>query len=123
MDCIFCQLEPERIELENNLALAILDKYPITPGHRLIIPKRHCGSYFKLENKEIEACNELLRTVRNQMMAEDPDIGDFNIGINDGPLAGQTVPHCHIHLVPRRKGDVGDPRGGIRHIIPGKGKY
>lgn len=123
MNCVFCELEPGRIVRQNDLALAIGDKFPIVPGHTLIIPKRHCVSYFELSAEEAAACHALMTEVREQLMAEDSQVRDFNIGINDGPAAGQTVAHCHIHLVPRRSGDVRDPRGGVRHVIPGKGNY
>ena len=122
-DCIFCHIDEKRIELENKLAYLIEDNYPVTHLHRLIIPKRHVGSYFELSRPEINACNQLLADARKLIMTHDHSVEAVNIGINDGETAGQTIPHCHIHLIPRRLGDVDNPRGGIRNIIPGKGDY
>lgn len=122
-DCIFCHIDEKRIELENKLAYLIEDKYPVTSQHRLIIPKRHVGSYFKLSRPELNACHQLLADGKKLIKAHDHHVEAVNIGINDGETAGQTIPHCHIHLIPRRPGDVGNPRGGVRNIIPGRGDY
>ena len=108
---------------ENELALAFRDRFPVTEGHTLIIPKRHAVTYFELTEAEVLAVNTLLHSQKSQIQAEDSSVVAFNIGINAGEAAGQTVFHCHIHLIPRREGDVDNPRGGIRHTIPGKGFY
>ncbi len=121
--CLFCSLPPERVVLENELAFAILDGFPVTPGHALVIPKRHAPTFFDLTEDEVAACRSLLHQLRTRTLADDPSVAGFNIGINAGAAAGQTVFHCHIHLIPRRTGDVADPRGGVRHVIPGKGYY
>jgi diadenosine tetraphosphate (Ap4A) HIT family hydrolase len=120
--CPFCTLPPERIIDSNNLALVIRDGYPISPGHTLVIPKRHIGSWFEITQAEQQALLDLLAKAKAVLVTEfNPD--GYNIGINDGPTAGQTVPHLHMHLIPRYKGDQEDPRGGVRWIIPGKAKY
>jgi ATP adenylyltransferase len=121
--CLFCNISEERIIAENDLAYAIRDGYPVTPLHSLIIPKRHAETYFELGQSEINACSELLRKMRNEIETRDREVTGFNIGVNNGESAGQTVAHCHIHLIPRRSGDVEDPRGGVRHMIPDKGYY
>ena len=113
----------DRIILENELIYAIRDKYPITPLHSLIIPKRHVVDYFSLTKDELLSCDALLKEVKNSIQVEDDSVEAFNVGINSGEAAGQTIFHCHIHLIPRRVGDVENPRGGIRHLIPGKGDY
>ena len=120
-DCPFCFIPPERIILSSTLAYAVRDMHPVTPFHSLVIPKRHVIDYFGLTKEELLACNDLLRQVRRGILIEDKKVAGFNIGINVGELAGQTVFHCHIHLIPRRKGDVENPRGGVRNLILGKG--
>ncbi len=123
-DCIFCHLEPDREILEENeLAYSIADGFPVTEHHTLIIIKRHVGSFFDLSRPERNACLFLLDSAKKRVCGDDPSVVDFNIGINDGPNAGQTIAHCHIHLIPRREGDHPDPRGGVRQVIPGKGDY
>jgi len=122
-DCIFCNLKDREMLFENNLALAFYDSYPVTEYHTLIIPKRHVKDYFELAQAEINAVNMLVNQTRNELLKLDPTISGFNIGINNGSDAGQTIFHCHIHLIPRRKNDVENPIGGVRNIIPGKGKY
>lgn len=119
--CPFCVIRKERVLLENELALAIRDSFPVTPLHTLVIPKRHVPEVFDLSRPETNACNELLGKAKQVLLAADPEVKGFNIGINNGEAAGQTVEHCHIHLIPRRLGDVANPVGGIRNIIPGKG--
>jgi ATP adenylyltransferase len=121
--CLFCNLPPERIVSENELAYAIRDGFPVTPLHTLIIPKRHVVDYFGLTEAEVLSCNDLLKAMKTAIVSADPTVIGFNIGMNAGAAAGQTVFHCHIHLIPRRGGDVEDPRGGVRHLIPGKGAY
>lgn len=120
--CPFCTLPESRIVEENEHAVLILDGFPVSPGHSLIIPKRHVGSFFEVSAQERAALFELLD--RAQVLATDHHCPDgFNIGINDGAAAGQTVPHLHIHLIPRYHGDLPDPRGGVRWIIPQKADY
>ena len=121
--CIFCELGKDRIVISNELALGFRDNFPVTPLHTLIIPKRHIKDYFELTQDEFIACNEIIKQLKEDLTKKDPTIEGFNIGMNSGEVAGQTIFHCHIHLIPRRKGDVENPRGGIRHIIPGKGFY
>jgi ATP adenylyltransferase len=121
--CPFCEIPQERIIDENPLAYAIRDGYPVTLHHTLIIPKRHTPSYFQLGSAEMNACNLLLDRARQEIIESDGTVEGLNVGINDGEVAGQSVFHCHIHLIPRRKGDVERPRGGVRHVIPHKGSY
>ena len=120
--CPFCGFQKSKIIDSEELAVTVKDKHPVTPLHSLIIPKRHIGSYFDLGEAEVNACNLLLERQKDIILKEDSGVTGFNIGINDGDTAGQTVMHCHIHLIPRRKGDVDDPRGGVRGIIPGMQK-
>ena len=120
--CPFCKLEKSAKD-ETALAFAIKDKYPVTAGHMLICPKRHVSSFFELGAAEHKACLALLSQLKEKITQNDKTVTSFNIGVNDGKEAGQTVSHCHIHLIPRRKGDVKNPRGGIRNTIPGKGDY
>ena len=120
--CPFCTLDPSRIILSNGHAIAIRDGFPVSEGHTLIIPKRHIASLFEATTEEQAALFELLGQARQQLMDElSPD--GFNIGINDGTAAGQTVMHLHIHLIPRYAGDQPDPRGGVRWIFPDKAAY
>ena len=122
-DCLFCNISKERIILENDLAYAIHDGFPVTEMHSLIIPKRHIYDYFDLTKDELFACDQLIKSLKESILISDSSINGFNIGMNSGESAGQTIFHCHIHLIPRRSGDVVNPRGGIRNIIPGKGNY
>jgi diadenosine tetraphosphate (Ap4A) HIT family hydrolase len=121
-ECPFCTIESSRVVATNSLAFAVRDGYPVSPGHTLAIPNRHVGSFFDLSPQEHDALFELVRDQKRLLDAEfSPDA--FNIGINDGPAAGQTVPHVHIHLIPRYRGDVPDPRGGIRWVLADKARY
>ncbi len=120
--CPFCTLPSERIIDSGHHGVVIRDGFPISPGHTLIIPRRHIGSFFELapdEQPELMALLSRAKSVLDQ--AFNPQ--GYNIGINDGPAAGQTVPHLHIHLIPRYNGDQKDPRGGVRWIIPEKADY
>ena len=108
---------------ENKLAFVIEDAYEVTSGHSLVIPWRHVTDYFELYQSERNAIDQLLRSRREFLLASDDSIDGFNVGSNVGTAAGQTVPHVHVHLIPRRQGDVGDPSGGIRGVIPDKQKY
>ncbi len=121
--CIFCELPEDRIIDKNAHALAFRDAHPVTEGHTLIIPKRHEAEYFDLTDEETLACKYLLERQKHSLMANDVNVTGFNIGMNCGIDAGQTVFHCHIHLIPRRRGDVENPKGGVRHLMPGKGYY
>ena len=122
-ECIFCNLDESRVEIENNLALSFKDLYPVTEGHTLVIPKRHTQSFFDLNKDEKKAIFEILESQKEELVRKDKLITGFNIGINDGIDSGQTVTHCHVHLIPRRKGDMSDPRGGVRGVIPEKQSY
>ncbi len=124
--CLFCSIQSDdskRIVAENELAYAIRDGFPVTEGHTLIIPKRHAPDYFELVQSEVHAINALMTEQKNLLSLADSSVEGFNIGMNCGEVAGQTVFHCHVHLIPRRKGDVENPRGGVRHVIAGKGHY
>ena len=121
--CVFCNIKNDRIVADNEYAYAILDGFPVTAQHSLIIPKRHVEDFFGLTENELLACNSLLQTLRTEIIKEDPSVKGFNIGMNSGSVAGQTIFHCHIHLIPRREGDVENPRGGVRHVMPGRGNY
>ena len=120
--CLFCPPDPSRILAANTFAVAIADAFPVTPGHTLIIPRRHIASLFEATPEEQSALLELLADAR-QILLEERNPAGFNIGINDGGAAGQTVMHLHIHLIPRYAGDTADPRGGVRWIFPDKARY
>lgn len=122
MTCVFCSLPAERIIDHDDHALVIRDGFPITPGHTLVIPRRHVASFFEVTAEERLAMLALLDRAKSLLDAEFAPAG-YNIGINDGPAAGQTVPHLHLHLIPRYAGDRTDPRGGVRWIIPEKADY
>lgn len=122
-ECPFCTPEPERELLtESATAYALLDKYPVSPGHALVIPKQHIADYFALPNKVKTACWMVVDRVK-WLLDERYHPDGYNIGINVGNAAGQTVPHAHIHVIPRYAGDVDNPTGGIRNLIPGRGDY
>jgi len=121
--CEFCEVESKRMIAKDELAFAIYDKFPVTPLHILIIPKRHVSSFFDLDDSEIGSILKLLTQMRTTILAEDSAVEGFNIGVNVGEMAGQTIFHCHIHLIPRRHGDVENPRGGVRGVIPRKQSY
>ncbi|WP_299091480.1 HIT family protein [uncultured Metabacillus sp.] len=120
MSYIFCTIND--ITLENNLAMAFFDKFPVTNGHLLIIPKRHVEHYFDLTSEEKQAMDDLLLQGKELLDHQfNPD--GYNIGINNGEAAGQTIFHVHVHLIPRYKGDMKEPRGGVRGVIPEKRMY
>lgn len=120
--CPFCNPEASRIRLENEVAVAILDSFPVAEGHTLVIPKRHVGSLFDLAVEEQADLWRLVALVRVGLLdGIKPD--GFNVGVNDGVAAGQTVMHAHVHVIPRRSGDVADPRGGVRWVVPDKAAY
>ncbi|MDG1097161.1 MAG: HIT family protein [Methylophilaceae bacterium] len=120
--CIFCGLENDNIFLQNELAFARFDKFPVSEGHILIIPFRHVSNYFELSEKEKSACFELVDLVKQQIdILYKPD--GYNVGININEVAGQTIWHAHIHLIPRYSNDVPNPKGGVRGVIPNKQSY
>ena len=124
--CLFCELQTkgsERIVAENDLAYTVRDGFPVTEGHTLFIPKRHTLDYFGLVPAEVIAIHELILDQRKILLDSDSSIEGFNIGMNCGQVAGQSVWHCHVHLIPRRNGDTEFPKGGVRHVIPYKGNY
>ena len=124
-DCIFCHtlIEQKNIVLINNYCFVIYDGFPVSEGHCLIISKRHFGSFFEATKKELNSIHDLLKIMQRTLSAEDRDIDGFNIGVNSGQSAGQTVMHLHVHLIPRRTGDIENPKGGVRGVIPAKMKY
>ena len=122
-DCIFCELGAGRIIAENELCIAIKDAFPVTEGYILVIPKRHVADYFDLHQPERNAIEVMLREQRQSILEQDNTVAGFNVGINAGASAGQTVFHVHIHLIPRRDHDVVDPRGEVRGVIPSKQRY
>lgn len=122
-NCPFCHLAPAvEVVCESDICVAFYDGFPVSPGHALIIPKRHVASYFDLTNQEREAMTQMMLDVK-QMLDERFHPDGYNIGINVGEYAGQSIFHCHMHLIPRYKGDVENPKGGVRGVIPSKQKY
>lgn len=122
MTCPFCGLPPQRIVRRSENCVAFADAYPVSPGHTLVIPERHVRSFFETSAEEKAGLLRLLEWCRNDLSTRYAPAG-FNIGINDGEAAGQTVMHLHIHLIPRYAGDKPDPRGGVRWIFPEKADY
>ena len=122
-DCIFCNINQSRILYSNEYFYVILDVYPVTELHTLIIPHRHISSYFELSKEEQSSLFLLLKKHKDKLQKIDSTITGFNMGINDGEDAGQTVFHCHVHLIPRRKGDVKNAKGGVRGVISSKQSY
>jgi len=121
-DCPFCSPNRERILLENPLAIALSDGFPVSAGHALVVPKRHVADWFDTSPDERLAILELVDEVKRRIDREhEPD--GYNVGINIGEAAGQTIFHLHVHVIPRYKGDVDDPRGGIRYVLPDKARY
>ena len=121
--CLFCNTNNKEYLIENDLAFATFDSYPVSKHHLLIIPKRHIENYFDLSNDEILACNKIIKLSKNKLEQDDQTIKGFNLGSNTGNAAGQSINHCHIHLIPRRVGDVDNPQGGVRAVIPSKQHY
>jgi diadenosine tetraphosphate (Ap4A) HIT family hydrolase len=122
MACPFCTLAESRIRFESELAVAVDDAYPVSPGHTLVVPRRHVGSYFQLDEAERLALSRMMDRVQREL-AERLAPHAYTIGINDGPAAGQSIPHVHIHLIPRFRGDRDNPRGGVRWVLPEKADY
>ena len=121
--CLFCNSKISGITHENDLAYASYDTYPVSELHCLIIPKRHVIDYFELTDDELVACNDLIKVIKEEILIKDKNVKAFNIGTNAGKIAGQSIMHCHIHLIPRREGDVENPQGGVRSVIPLKQHY
>ena len=122
-NCIFCNIEEDLIVHEYKYFYVIRDAFPVTPLHSLVITKRHVVSYFQCSKKELDEIPVILDTQKTELKILDDTITGFNIGMNIGEDAGQTIFHCHIHIIPRRQGDNPKPRGGIRSVIPLKQKY
>ena len=120
MSCPFCLIN--EYEIENEVAFAIFDKYPVNKGHLLIIPKRHVEQYFDLTSEERQAIDDLLFKGK-ELLDQQYQPDGYNVGINCGEVAGQTIFHVHVHLIPRYKGDIEEPRGGVRGVIPEKRMY
>ena len=125
-NCVFCgiekQIDSSRILYQDSTWIAIYDGYPVSKGHVLLIPKRHCASYFDLNFIELESISVTIGVVKRLLDTKYKPDG-YNIGINCGEAAGQTVHHCHIHIIPRYNGDCENPRGGVRGVIPEKQHY
>ena len=121
--CLFCDVKKTGIVYENELAYASYDSYPVSGHHCLIIPKRHIKDYFELSNDELVACNDLIKLVKKEITDKDPLVKGFNLGTNIGTVSGQSILHCHFHLIPRREGDVDKPQGGVRSVIPNMQHY
>jgi ATP adenylyltransferase len=122
-DCPFCSIASSDVLIENTLSVVVRDKYPVTNWHLLVVPKRHTADYFDLGTAESGACHRLITEARSLIaMLTRPVVG-FNVGINSGEVAGQTVMHCHLYLIPRRTGDHPNPRGGVRSVFPAKADY
>ncbi len=122
LNCPFCQIDNQQILYQDELVISFRDGFPISQGHTLIIPKRHTPSFFELTEQEHKSLLHALNMSKNELnQSFKPD--GYNIGINDGLAAGQTVMHLHVHLIPRYTGDCTDPRGGVRWIFPEKAAY
>ena len=121
--CLFCDVKKSGIAYENDLAYASYDTYPVSKYHCLIIPKRHIIDYFDLNNEELIACNNLIKTLKKEIIEKDQSVKGFNLGTNVGKVSGQSIFHCHLHLIPRRENDVENPQGGVRSVIPNKQHY
>ena len=121
--CLFCNTKESGFTNQNDLAYASYDTYPVSKYHCLIIPKRHIKDFFELTDEELVACNDLIRKVKDEVIKKDPNIDGFNLGTNIGRVSGQSILHCHFHLIPRREGDVDNPQGGVRSVIPKNQHY
>jgi ATP adenylyltransferase len=123
-DCIFCNKTNCTVISTNNHFFVIRDTaYPVTKYHTLIITNRHIDDFFELTKEEMTELDEILKNQKKELKKLDKKISGFNVGVNIGKDAGQSIMHCHLHLIPRRRGDVEDPRGGVRGVIPEKQKY
>ena len=121
--CLFCHLKKNENDHENDYAFVSYDSYPVSKYHCLIIPKRHVIDYFDLSKDELIACDKLIKIIKNEIELKDQSVKGFNLGTNIGKVSGQSILHCHFHLIPRREGDVDNPQGGVRSVIPNKQHY
>ena len=121
--CLFCNKKKQKIIYSGKFMFVVRDSFPVTNLHTLIIPHRHISDFFYLNGNELNDLNKILKDQRKTLLKLDKNITAFNIGVNAGIDSGQSIMHCHIHLIPRRKGDIKDPRGGVRGVIPSKQKY
>ena len=121
--CLFCNVKDTGSNHENELAYTSFDSYPVSKLHCLIIPKRHIKDYFDLTKEELIACNSLVRIIKDEILKKDETVKGFNLGTNIGKVSGQSIMHCHFHLIPRRDRDVENPQGGVRSVIPSKQHY
>ena len=121
--CLFCNVKESGVAYENELAFASYDTYPVSKYHCLIIPKRHVKDFFDLTNDELTDCNSLIKLMKDEILNNDKTVEGFNLGTNIGKVSGQSILHCHFHLIPRRKNDVENPQGGVRSVIPDKQHY
>jgi len=121
--CLFCNKAKQKIIYYSNFFFVVRDSYPVTKHHTLIIPHRHVSNFFDLKDDELKDLSKVLKKQRLSILKLDKKITAFNMGVNAGKDAGQSIMHCHIHLIPRRKGDIKNPRGGVRGVIPSKQKY
>ena len=122
-ECLFCNKKKQNIIYSTKFIYVVRDSYPVTKYHSLIIPLRHVSNFFDLNNEELNDLSSILKKERQSLLKLDKEITAFNIGVNAGRDAGQSIMHCHIHLIPRREGDIENPRGGVRGVIPSKQKY
>ena len=122
-ECLFCNKKKQKIILSTKFIYVVRDSFPVTKYHSLIIPHRHVSNFFDLNEDELKDLNETLKKERQSLLNLDKKITAFNVGVNAGKDSGQTIMHCHIHLIPRRKGDIENPKGGVRGVIPSKQKY
>ena len=121
--CLFCNINQSGTVHENDFAYTSYDSYPVSKYHCLIIPKRHIKDYFDLSNEELIACNNLIKIIKKEIINKDKTVKGFNLGTNIGRISGQSIMHCHFHLIPRREGDVENPQGGVRSVIPKNQHY
>ena len=122
-DCLFCKKKKQKIIYSSEFIFVVRDSFPVTKYHSLIIPHRHVPNFFDLKKDEFNDLSKALKKERQSLLNLDNEITGFNVGVNAGKDAGQSIMHCHIHLIPRRKGDIENPRGGVRGVIPSKQKY
>lgn len=119
--CLFCT-DAKGVSLQNELAYSARDSFAVSPGHTVVVPRRHVAEFFDLTPEEVAACMELIN--KEKLLIDEEFAPDgYNIGVNIGPAAGQSIFHVHIHIIPRYKGDVENPQGGVRHVIPKKAHY
>ena len=121
--CLFCNKKKQKIIYSGKFMFVVRDSFPVTKLHTLIIPHRHVSDFFDLNENELIDLTKILKKQRKTLLELDKNITAFNIGVNAGVDSGQSIMHCHIHLIPRRRGDIENPRGGVRGVIPSKQKY